>query len=290
MIKISVIICAYNEEKNIGKLIDQMLDQSIKANEIIVVSSGSTDSTNNILSSFSKKHKEIKLLRQTQRKGKVRAVNLGLNHVKSDIIILCSADVQLEKNTFEKLVEKFNNEKIGMVGAHPVPVNDPKTFAGFYSHLIWALHHDIALKIPKCGEVIAFRNLGYLIPEDVPIDEAYLEFKFKKEGFLLAYAPGAIVHNHGPKTIADMFVQRRRIHAQHMFLKQKFKYVVSTSTPSFVFSALMSTFKPSFEYIFFLPIAVVLETISILFASYDFFINKNAHKVWKIARSTKVVR
>ncbi len=50
--KVSVILCVYNEEKYIGKAIDSILNQSLDDFEFIVVNDGSTDSTLDIINSY----------------------------------------------------------------------------------------------------------------------------------------------------------------------------------------------------------------------------------------------
>ena len=288
--EISCIVCAYNEEKNIGVLLQQIVTQTIKISQVLVVSSGSIDRTNEIVDSIAEGYGQIKLITQPKRLGKVSAVNLGLGRATGQIVILCSADVQLEKDTFERLVAGFSNEKIGMIGAHPIPTNNPKTFVGFCSKLVWTLHHEIALKSPKCGEVVAFRNLGYVIPEEVPVDEAYLEWKFVSGGYGLAYAPDAIVHNHGPETIGDYINQRKRNHVLHFFLKKNMHYSVSTSGLITTLSALVRTLELDPIKLVFTWGAIKLECISVILGAYDFYIKKNNHKVWKIVETTKVVK
>lgn len=287
--EITVVICAHNEEKNISTLLSQLSAQNTELKEILIVSSGSTDNTNTIVRQYAKKHNQVKLLIEPERKGKVSAVNIGLKNAKGNIIVLCSADVQLGVHTLDELTKPFHNQKIGMVGSHPIPTNNSKTFTGFCSHLLWKLHHEISLKSPKCGEVISFRNLGYLIPANVPIDEAYLESKFKSDGYKLAYAEKAIVYNHGPETITDYLRQRRRIHAQHMFLKNRFNYSVSTSSPLTILSALLKTIKLDPISLFFTWGAVKLEFFSIILGAYDFYIKKDFHIKWDMAKSSKAV-
>lgn len=286
--EITVAICAYNEEKNLPTLINQILSQSIRVNEIIVVSSGSTDNTDKIVKTFAKKDKRIKLIRESTRKGKVSAVRLAISNSTGDIILLCSADVQLKKETFKELVKKFTNQ-IGMVGSHPIPTNNPNTFVGFYAHLLWKLHHEISLRKPKCGELIAFRNSGCSIPPDVPIDEAYLESKFVSDGYGIAYAPKAIVYNHGPDTIAEFIKQRRRIHSQHFFIKKHMGYSVSTADLMLIGQMLMNEAIANPISFPFIVGAVLIEGFSFALGAYDFYIQKNAHPIWDVTPTTKSV-
>ncbi len=62
---ISIGICAYNEEKNIGNLLKRLISiKPKKANikEIIIVSDGSIDKTNEIIKNFQKRSKKIKAI------------------------------------------------------------------------------------------------------------------------------------------------------------------------------------------------------------------------------------
>ena len=59
-IDVSIGIMAYNEERNIGKLLNILLNQRLKTthiSEIVVVSSGSTDKTDSIVKNAAKKNK-----------------------------------------------------------------------------------------------------------------------------------------------------------------------------------------------------------------------------------------
>jgi glycosyltransferase involved in cell wall biosynthesis len=71
---VSVGICAYNEEENIGALLENLLtQQSLPHNsEIIVVCSGCTDETPSIVEKFARKDKRVKLILEEERRGKAR--------------------------------------------------------------------------------------------------------------------------------------------------------------------------------------------------------------------------
>ena len=60
--KISVILCAYNEERFIHKAIESILNQSLNDFELIVVNDGSTDSTLDIINSYN--DNRIRLINQ----------------------------------------------------------------------------------------------------------------------------------------------------------------------------------------------------------------------------------
>src|SRR5919206_4124050 len=92
---------------------------------------------------------------------------------------------------------------VGMVGGHPLPVNDEGTFLGHTVHLLWRVHDRLARDAPKLGEVVAFRNVVPRIPLDTAVDEISLQALITQLGYRLVYEPHAIVYNRGPATVGD---------------------------------------------------------------------------------------
>jgi len=72
--KITIGIPAYNEEKNIGNLLNDILNQKLEHNileKILVISDNSTDKTDEIVSSFMKRYDNIQLIRIEKRREKL---------------------------------------------------------------------------------------------------------------------------------------------------------------------------------------------------------------------------
>lgn len=217
---VDVGIMAYNEEKNIGRLLQSLAN---KVDNIYVVASGCTDNTIEIA-----KSKGAIVLTQAAREGKASAINLFLQTAKSDILILCSADVLPSDFCLKYLLEPlYRDDNIGMVGAHPVPTNTIHTRIGRVSHLLWSTHHQIASRWPKMGEVCAFRNVLISIDSRTAVDEVYIEFLIHSNKLRSVYAPRALVFNRGPETTSDFIKQRSRIYGGHLRLKEV-GYEVST--------------------------------------------------------------
>src|SRR5258708_17054450 len=149
MKKLSVSICipAYNEERNIPHILQALITQKtnqILINKIIVVCSGCTDKTSQIVKRFIKKDKRIKLIEQTERSGKAAAINAFTQKANDHIIVIESADTIPDQKTIENLcmpfVEKY---EVGMTGGAPIPINDRNTFLGYIIHSWWWFHRNI---------------------------------------------------------------------------------------------------------------------------------------------------
>ena len=107
---ISVIIPVFNEEKNISIKIKNTLD-ALKdfIGEIIIVSDGSTDMTNQLI----KKEKEnnpstVKIIIESNRSGKASAVNRALPECHGDLVLITDANVFLGASFFTEIVKMYS--------------------------------------------------------------------------------------------------------------------------------------------------------------------------------------
>ncbi len=291
MYSISIGVCVYNEEKNIRTLLNSLLAQkNIKdIKEIIVVSSACSDKTDEIVENdFSKSDPKIILIKQKKREGKASAINLFLEQAKGDIMVLESGDTIPAEDTIDNLTKPFKNPKIGMVGGRPIPVNDPDTFMGFTVHLLWELHHKLAMRHPKLGELVAFRrNLIKRIPTDTAVDEAFIEALITEQGHELTYVPDAIVYNKGPETISDFLKQRRRIFAGHIHLIRVKGYAPSSMKKFEILKLVLEDLELNPKEILWTWGAMLLELYGRALGSYDFYIKKDNPYIWNMAVTTK---
>ena len=102
--RVSVIIPARNEEKNLPVILQSLKNQTYIPNEIIVVDDFSTDRTNEIAHQF-----DVKVIKNTTLPdgwtGKNWAVWNGFLNSSGDILIFLDADVKLAPNAIESLLK-----------------------------------------------------------------------------------------------------------------------------------------------------------------------------------------
>ena len=291
--RVSIGIFVYNEERNIFNILEALSKQktrTIDIDEIIFVSSGSTDNTDKIIRDFSKKNKRIKLIRQKNREGKASAINLFLDKAKNDIVIIGSGDIIPKENCIEELCLPFLTDKnLGLTGAYVIPTNDKKNLLEGIIHYWWWMHN----KLPRFGEMIAYRkNLVPRIPERTIADDAYTEEIITCHGCGKKLVNSAIVENHGAESLKDLIRQRRRIYIAYKRLGKK----MNSSIKSFsILRVLLLTYeyclyKKSVKNIFYVIIGIFIEIYSRFLGMIDLCIkNKNPY-IWDVIESTKKIK
>ena len=103
MPQISVIIPAYNAEDTIKKTVKDVLTQTYKDFELIIVNDGSTDSTQEICEKIEKKDSRVKVFNQ-KNGGLSNARNNGIKLATGNYITLIDADDRVELYYLEYLI------------------------------------------------------------------------------------------------------------------------------------------------------------------------------------------
>jgi cellulose synthase/poly-beta-1,6-N-acetylglucosamine synthase-like glycosyltransferase len=230
-LKVSIGICAYNEEDNVGNLLNNLCKQyfppAFRLEEIIVVSSGSTDGTNDIVGKLSEKDKRIKLILEKERNGKTQALNLFFDNAAGDILVVVSADTKPAQGSVTRLVESIKS-RVGGACAKTLPVNENRAVMEFCYWFLWRMHNRVLQKESGRktlnhlgGDMWAVRKgIVSHIPTNVINDDAYLGVTLKKKGWQISFVPEAAVSIRGPATPLEYIQQRVRIVIGHKQIKE----------------------------------------------------------------------
>ena len=108
IIKLSVIIPAYNVEKWIGRCLDSVLNQTFQDIEIIVIDDGSIDKTGEILDEYSLRYDQINVIHQ-KNQGLINVRETGIKLAKGEFIGFIDGDDCVNSVMYQKLIK--NAEK-----------------------------------------------------------------------------------------------------------------------------------------------------------------------------------
>jgi len=212
--KVSVIINAYNEERDIGDCLDSLVGQGFDDFELIVVDDGSTDKTIDIVKSYSDKF-DLKIHR-TEHIGLQKARKKGIEISSGDILIIVDADEILEPDFLENMLRPFSDDEVGAVGGIL------KSFGkGWVTDAYGALS-EIFYSMRTNGDEVdwiqggcsAFRKKGLmetggLTTQDTSEDKD-ISWKLKDAGWKVVLSRDAIAHHKDPQNMGS--VMNREYH------------------------------------------------------------------------------
>ena len=107
------VISCYNEEKNISKLISDIVKQNLNRKiSFVIVNNASTDNTNKIFKELKNQHKNIRFVTNDINKGWGYGIKFGLKYIKTDIIGWTHSDLQYEIKDLTKVLNIIHDHRL----------------------------------------------------------------------------------------------------------------------------------------------------------------------------------
>lgn len=220
---VSVLIAAKNEEKNIGLRIDNLLLQNYPKDkfEIIVISDGSVDRTNEIVRHHIEIAKEskpaIKLIVLDSSGGKPNALNKGIEYANGEIIVFADARQKFDYNVIDELVANFVDPTIGCVSGELLFVKDSdsniREEMGLYwkiEKIIRKLESTIGSVVGATGAVYAIRKSLYKnVPKETLLDDVLTPMNIVLQGFRTIFESRACAYDEVSKDVRQEW--RRKV-------------------------------------------------------------------------------
>lgn len=120
--KYSILMSVYSKDKPefLIQAIDSMLNQTVKSNDFVIVKDGElTKELDNVLNSYSKKNKSIKIVELEQNSGLGKALDYGLSFCKNELVARMDADDISLPERCEKLLKLFkDNPNLSIAGTN----------------------------------------------------------------------------------------------------------------------------------------------------------------------------
>lgn len=214
---VTLVIPAYNE----APVLAQKLQNAFSINypphafKVLVVADGSDDETANVLKNFPL----VQVLHDGQRLGKGAALNHALSVVQSPIVIFTDADSLLNKDAVLKMVQLFNNEKVGGVAGEK-KIRASHSGVGRAEGLYW--QYEAIMKrldarfytVLGAGELLAMRTHLYpVLDQNLILDDLYLSMHMGLQGYTVAYEPQAYAEEAPTISLAEEEKRKVRIAA-----------------------------------------------------------------------------
>lgn len=216
---VTLLIAAYNEEKNISEKVKNSLALNYPKDklEIMVASDGSSDRTHEIVSQY--EDQGVKLLR-FERRGKIFALNDSIAQATGEIIVFSDANTFYDEDSLLKLVENFADPAVGGVCGNQCHFkNKTRDNAGQGESLYW--NYDKALKqfqnqtgsiVSADGAIYAIRKDLYEMPPSTAVtDDFAISTGVIEKGHRLVFENDALAYENTMPGAEEEFRRKVRI-------------------------------------------------------------------------------
>jgi len=124
---VSITVPAYNEEHQIRELVESLLalDYPRDRLQILIVSDGSTDRTDEIVSEY--RDRGVELLRMPERGGKTAAENAAAERLRGDIVVNTDASIRIRPDALKPMIAAFRDPEVGLASGRDVSVGPDHT-------------------------------------------------------------------------------------------------------------------------------------------------------------------
>jgi len=183
--------------------------------DILVVSDGSNDGTNEIVTDFG--DARVRLLALPPG-GKATAVSVALQHVRNDIVVLTDVRQQFDSQALARLAACFHDPSVGVVTGELV-IREGGSSEEYNTGLYWRYEKWIRRNLNRVdamlgatGAIYAIRRkLAAPIPPEILLDDVYLPFIAAFKGFRIYFEDSAKAYDL-PTSLQSEF--RRKVRTQ----------------------------------------------------------------------------
>jgi cellulose synthase/poly-beta-1,6-N-acetylglucosamine synthase-like glycosyltransferase len=221
--RITFIITAFNEEKDLARKIEQTLSLDYPAQnlELIVASDGSTDRTDEIARSYA--GRGVRLLRVEGRVGKTETQNQAVKAATGEILVFSDATTRYDQQALRKLVRNYADPAVGAVSGRYEYFNPTGAAIGLGSVLFWKYENLIKRQQTSirtitgcCGCIYSVRKSAYVpLPPDI-ISDLCEPLKVLESGYRIVFEPEAIAFEETTEQAREEFSMRVRVAVRGM--------------------------------------------------------------------------
>ena len=220
MPRVCMFVAAYNESSYVdGKVANLLeLDYPQDLIQYLWITDGSDDGTPEML----KKYPQMEVHHLPERRGKIHAMNRGIQFVNAPIVIFSDSNTTLCKQAIRVMVDAFNDPQVGCIAGEKRIVNlkaDGAAGSGenmYWKFESWVKRMDSELNsvVGAVGELFAIRTSLYTeVENDTILDDFVISLRIAEQGYRIAYTPNAYAIETASANVSEELKRKVRIAA-----------------------------------------------------------------------------
>lgn len=214
---VSLLIAANNEAASLHEKIVNIrnLDYPPEKLEVIFVSDGSTDDTNEILEALSDPN--VRSVFLAERKGKANALNHAVAQARNTVLIFSDASTIFAPDAIRTLVRHFLDPTVGAVCGALQFEGTPEalqTEGAYwkYESILRLMEARLGATLTASGAIYALRRECYRpLPKETLIEDFLIPMNARKQGYRVLYDPEAVATDYPALTVGGEFARRVRL-------------------------------------------------------------------------------
>jgi cellulose synthase/poly-beta-1,6-N-acetylglucosamine synthase-like glycosyltransferase len=216
---LSILIAAYNEEAGIHKKLEQTLSLEYPREkmEVIVLSDGSTDRTDEIVQSLN--DPRVRLLHITGRMGKTNAQNEGVKHARGDVLVFSDATTIYHAEALRYLASNYIDGRVGAVsGRYQYFDPEGKSPTGLGTVAFWNYENYIKMMQSRirtisgcCGCIYSVRREAYTALAPDVISDLVQPLHVIGKGYRVIFEDRALAYEETTQSTSEEFSMRVRV-------------------------------------------------------------------------------
>ncbi len=217
--RISVVIAAYNEEKNIDCKLENTLalEYPRELLDIVVASDGSTDATETIVQKYEAEGVRLLCL---PRQGKIAALDKAVAGSHGEIIVFTDATTMLDAGALRVLMQNFSDKTVGGVsGNQRHNQNGDRDLSNKGEILYWRYDKWLKELESRTGSIVSANGAFYAIRRELyespaskmVTDDFFISTGVVAQGYRLVYEAEAIAVDPPAERAGMEFTRKVRI-------------------------------------------------------------------------------
>ncbi len=222
---VSLVITAFNEESVLPSKLENSfaLDYPQERLQIIVVSDGSTDATDDVARTFVGNPGYL-FLRQEQNAGKTMAQNAAVRQATGDVLVFSDANSMYATDALLQLVRPFADVCVGCVCGELHYRNPQRVAAGKGEGFYWRYEQFLKRRESLLGSLVGANGSIYALRREffeelgpAIISDFIMPIRVRLRGLRVVYEPSAIAEEEVAIGFSDELRRRRRIVARSLY-------------------------------------------------------------------------